>query len=70
MQRQNVTSSNIASVGYDSNQNKLEIEFLDGGIYQYDNVPQSIYCSLMSASSHGGYFHQYIKNEYNCIKTY
>lgn len=65
MNRTNVSSSNIASIGYDPSQRILEIEFNDGSIYQYDNVPQGEYDGLMNASSHGQYFHQHIKDVYS-----
>lgn len=61
MERQRVISSNLASVGYDPDSETLEIEFLNGGLYQYFNVPERIYDGLMAASSHGTYFAQYIK---------
>lgn len=59
MKRQAVDSSNLASVGYDPQ--TLEIEFKHGGIYQYYNVPKSVYDGLMNASSHGQYFDRNIK---------
>lgn len=68
MIRQSVSSSNIRSIGYDSKFQTLEIEFHSGGIYQYFNVPESIYNALMAASSHGSYFHRHIKNRYRCTK--
>lgn len=61
MERQHVNSSNLESVGYDPTTQTLEIEFLNGGLYQYSGVPESVYQGLMSASSHGQYFDQYIK---------
>ena len=61
MKRDYVNSSNLASVGYDASSNTLEVEFNHGGIYQYYNVPESIYNGLMNASSHGKYFDAYIK---------
>ena len=61
MEGQHVSSSNIKAVGYDPATQTLKIEFLNGGLYQYLNVPESIYQGLMSASSHGQYFDQYIK---------
>lgn len=61
MERQYVSSSNIASIGYDSDSMILEIEFLRGAVYQYYDVPQSIYDGLMAADSHGKYFAAYIK---------
>ena len=61
MERQYVSSSNIASIGYDSDSMILEIEFLRGAVYQYYDVPQSIYDGLMAADSHGKDFAAYIK---------
>ncbi|MEW6211581.1 MAG: KTSC domain-containing protein [Acidobacteriota bacterium] len=61
MNRIPVSSSNLASVGYDPQTNTLEIEFHSGSIYQYFNVPQSIYDGLMGAGSHGRYFDAHIK---------
>ncbi len=59
-----VTSSNISSIGYDEEHKILEIEFQDGGIYQYFAVPEYAYVGLMSTSSHGSYFHRHIKDRY------
>jgi len=61
MQRTPVSSSNLASVGYDPNRGVLEVEFLSGSVYQYFGVPESLYQGLMSASSHGSYFDAHIK---------
>lgn len=66
--RRNVSSSNIASIGYDANSQTLEIEFLNGGAYQYFDVPQHIYEGLMSASSHGQYLALNIKSIYRYSK--
>jgi len=59
--RQNVSSSNLASVGYDVDSAVLEVEFNHGGIYQYSGVPEEIYLGLMRASSKGLFFYQFIK---------
>lgn len=61
MDRTSVSSSNLASVGYEPTTQTLEVKFLDGSVYQYSGVPQSVYSGLMSASSHGFYFDQYVK---------
>ena len=61
MERQYVTSSNIASIGYDATSMVLEIEILNGSIYQYLDVPEVVYEGLMSAESHGKYLNEYIK---------
>lgn len=69
MNRQPVTSSNIASIGYDANSQTLEIEFLNGGVYQYFDVPQHVHEELMNASSHGQYLAQNIKGIYRYSKV-
>ena len=69
MNRQPVSSSNIASIGYDVNSQTLEIEFLNGGVYQYFDLPQYVYEELMSASSHGQYLARDIKGTYRYSKV-
>ncbi|MCC5661265.1 KTSC domain-containing protein [Nostoc sp. XA010] len=64
MLKTQVNSSDLQSVGYDATTCTLEIKFHSGGIYQYFKVTESIYRGLMSASSHGKYFHAYIKDFY------
>lgn len=61
MKRQSVSSSNLASIGYDAENEILEVEFNHGGIYQYFDVPESVYIELMNASSHGQYFDRNVK---------
>ncbi|MFI9104966.1 KTSC domain-containing protein [Streptomyces fildesensis] len=63
MERVPVSSSNIISVGYDSTEGILEVEF-PSGLYQYFSVPSAIYQGLMAASSHGSYFSQAVKGRY------
>lgn len=60
-----VASSSVRSVGYDDEENVLEIEFQSGGIYRYDDVPHETYEELLSASSHGGYFHENVRGQYD-----
>ncbi len=68
MERKNVESSDLHSVGYDEDTQTLEIEFNSGGIYEYYNVPQNIYEGLINAPSYGKFFHRYIKGNYNFRK--
>lgn len=64
MDRKYVASSNIASIGYDEATETLEVEFLNGSIYQYYNVPAGLYEQLMQEGSKGRYLNTYIKNAY------
>lgn len=68
MKRETVSSSNLASIGYDTENEILEIEFNHGGVYQYFNVPEEVYEELMSADSHGRYFSANIRNDYEYQK--
>lgn len=61
MDRQYVASSHIVSIGYDPVNMVLEVEFNTGAIYQYYDIPQSIYDGLMAADSHGSYLAAYVK---------
>ena len=58
-----VSASDLSAVGYDPKSKTLEIQF-HNGIYRYSNVSESVYNGLMSASSHGVYFYQNIKEKY------
>lgn len=64
MQREAVSSSNVAAIGYEESSSTLEVEFLDGSVYQYFDVPQNVYEGLKSASSIGGYLAKVIKGAY------
>lgn len=64
MQRVSVVSSNIVSIGYEIATSTLEIEFKDGRLYQYFDVPEHVHDGLMGAASHSEYFSAYIKGAY------
>ena len=68
MQMQSVVSSDIRAIGYDENSLTLRIEFKNGGVYEYFAVPASVHSDLMDASSHGKYFHRYIRDKYDFRK--
>ena len=69
MERQAVTSSNIASIGYDEATSTLEVEFLNSGMYHYYDVPYNEYQGLMQAESHGKYLVANIKGRYRYSKV-
>ena len=64
MKRMPVQSSNLAAVGYDSRCNLLEVEFHNGSVYRYFDVPRNVMRSLMQAQSKGGFFNSYIRMHY------
>jgi hypothetical protein len=64
MERQPVTSSNLKSVGYDRARRVLEIEFQNGRVYRYHDVPPEEYEELLKAPSLGRYFNDNIRDGY------
>ncbi len=64
MDRVQVSSSNLESVGYDEDSQTLEIEFKNGNIYQYFDVPSQIFDGIVNADSPGGYLADNIKGVY------
>ena len=64
MQRTRVSSSNIASIGYDAASQTLEVQFHNGSVYQYIDVPTSVHQALMAATSHGSYLNQYVQGRF------
>jgi len=61
MEGEQGNSSNLRSFGYEPGSSTLEVEFSNGGKYQYFSVPAHIYTGLMTASSKGSYFESHIK---------
>lgn len=64
-----VISSNVAAVGYDEDSSTLQVEFKNGGTYQYFDVPEHVYVSLRDADSVGGYLAANIKGIYRFSKV-
>ena len=64
---ENVNSTAIRKVGFDSPSNTMFIDFEDSEpVYTFCNVPESVFNEFVSARSVGGYYHQYIKDKYDC----
>ncbi len=60
-----IGSSNIKSVGHDQLAHTLEIEFINGKVWQYFNFPAEKFVEFMNAESKGKYFDQEIRNQYD-----
>ena len=69
MKRVPLTSSMMASAGYDETTGVLEIEFLTGPVYQYVDVPKHLYRSLLDAPSQGRFFHGRIRDAFRCQRV-
>lgn len=65
MEREEVVSSNISSIGYDPDTQVLEVEFLNGGVYEYFDVPPDIHQTLMDSGSKGRALNEFVKGTYD-----
>ncbi|HEY4555568.1 MAG TPA: KTSC domain-containing protein [Lysobacter sp.] len=64
MERFPLESEALASVGYDLARHVLEIEFTNGRVYQYFDVPRGEVERLLSAGSQGAYFSERVRDRY------
>lgn len=59
-----VSSSNIASVGYDAESQIVYVAFLNGSTYAYKGVSAQEFENLRTAPSIGSYLNRNFKNVY------
>lgn len=67
MERSIIQSDELNSVGYDQNSNTLEIEFENGIINQYLEVPESLYNDFMDSDLKAEFFKDNIANIYSYV---
>ena len=68
MDRTPVSSSNVASVGYDPDTETLEVGFVKGTVYQYSSVPPEVFEEFMQAASKGIYLNNVIKVRFSVMR--
>ena len=61
MRRRLVESASVRSVGYHVAERTLELEYVNGSVYRYYDVPQPTYAGLLAAPSIGAYVNAEIK---------
>ena len=59
-----LNSSNLRKVRHDPETRTLHVQFSNGAVHKYADVPVEEFSALLDANSHGSYFHNYIKNNY------
>jgi hypothetical protein len=64
VKREPLDSSSLRSVGYDPSAHVLEVEFRNGGVYQYLEVPDEEFEGFITAPSKGRYLNTEIKARY------
>lgn len=61
-------STNIQEVGFDEKTEVLEICFKNLKVYQYKQVPKSLYDAMLQAQSKGGFLRNYVIPHYTAVK--
>ena len=69
MEMTSVDSSSVESIGYDEASSTLQVEFKNGGMYQYFDVQEDIFVGLRDAESVGRYLMTKIKGTYRYSKV-
>lgn len=67
--REPVESSALAAVGYSKRLRALEVEFRDGLIYRYEEVPLVLYRQFISAESKARFYNKNIRGKYHCLRV-
>lgn len=65
--REPVNSSALAAVGYSKHLHALEVEFVNGAIYRYLDVPPQIYRGLMDASSKTRFYDEHVRGHFQSV---
>jgi hypothetical protein len=67
--REPVESSNVQSVKHNRFSGRLQVQFVNGSVYNYAGVPRTTYKELKSAPSVGSYFHQNVRGAFTSEKA-
>ena len=59
-----VESTTLATIGYDENLKRLQLEFCSRAVYLYFDVPAAVFEALLDAPSKGRYFNGAIRGRY------
>jgi hypothetical protein len=62
-------SSNIVKIKYYEDNYILEVEFQNGGIYHYYDVPIPVWENFKASDSKGKFLHEHIKGNYRYSKV-
>ena len=69
MKRSALESSSLSEAGYDPDRQMMEVEFRNGGLYRYLDVPAEVYREFEGADSKGRFLNLRIKPAYRCLRV-
>lgn len=64
-----VDSSSLRSIGYDAASLTLEVEFRNGSVYQYANVPTELWTRFRRAESMGKFFQDHVRDQFETMRV-
>jgi hypothetical protein len=64
-----VDSSSLRSIGYDAATLILEVEFRNGSVYRYGNVPSELWARFRHAESLGKFFQEYVRDQFETMRV-
>jgi hypothetical protein len=64
MKMTTVESSSVGAIGYDEATKALHVQFVNGTVYAYEDVPADLHRELMDSESKGKFFAQKIRNHF------
>ena len=70
IERTRVDSSAIASIGYDEFRQILELEYIDGDVYRYFEVPAALHRALLDAPSIGQFVNAQVRDAFGHEKVH
>ena len=59
-----VKSSNVFAIGYNEETGTLQVEFKNGSVYEYYEVPENVFVTFMNAESKGRFIRNLYKYKY------
>jgi len=59
-----MSSSVVVAIRYDPSSSTLRVTYVSGLVYDYRNVPETVYAEMKLATSKGAFFDDNIKGKY------
>lgn len=63
-----VNSSALSAVGFSTVDSSLWLEYKNGRLYRYEDVPELVHARLMNSPSLGEYVNEFIKPRFHGIE--
>ncbi len=68
IRREPISSSALTAAGYSKRLHIMEVEFCNGAVYRYLDIPVEVYRHFMSAESKAQYYDWNIKGHYRALR--